>query len=168
MKNDKKKIKNFIDSLISISKKLNKNSKESVEYVIMERFNNELKDVNEKTHDKIKKYISSINQLSINRDYCKYIQNYFLEKENIVKDTYSSEFVWLWNLRKKIVKNILEKNIKTLIDKNEFSEPVKNNFENETKTMVSVVEFVVENNIILNDKGNNKEIKNRNDDKKIK
>jgi len=167
LKNEKKKIKGQIDVLISTSKKLNINFKETIDRVITDAYSLELKEADSKTSDKIKKYISSINQLIVNRDNCRYIHNYFLEKESIVKDIYSSEFIWIWNLRKKLVRNLLENNLKGIIDKNEFSEPNKNGFESDTKTTVNVVEFVVENNKIVND-NRNKEIKNRSDDKKIK
>lgn len=167
MKTEKNKIKSQIENYISISRKLNKNSKEAIERNIIDAFSVELREIDAKTEEKLKKLISVMNQLVVNRDFCRYIHNYFLEKEGIVKEIYSSEFIWIWNLRKKMVKNVLENNLKGIIDKNDILEPLKVNFESDTKTTVSVVEFVVENNVIVSD-NRSKEVKNRGDDKKIK
>lgn len=154
--------------MIEISRKLNDNLHYVTDQIITDSFGQELKEVDFKCSEKLKKFISLINQLVVNKDLCRYMNNYMEEKENIVKDVFSSEFIWFWNIRKKIVKDILENNLKSLTEKNERTEISQHEFESDIKTFISALEFVVENNTVMNDIGN-KETKNRNvDDKRTK
>ena len=166
IKNEKKKIRLYIESLILISSKLRDNCKKIIDKDINDAFENEIKELQGKSSEKLKRYISSINQLLVNKDVCGYFNNYFIEKETIVKDIYNAEFIWLWFNRKKFIDQIFSNNLKG-IDKFEYQEPNRKDIETENKVNVNVLEFIIEQNIKNYDIPI-KEIKIRADDKKFK
>jgi hypothetical protein len=167
LKNEQEKLKSYISKLFEISDGLRKDSDNIKEKILVENYGKETHEVNDKCNNKLKLYLSSINQLQCHKDNCEFFNEKLKEKEEYVKNYNKIEFIWLWNIRKKMIDNILKENMKDLMDNMNFKDPEKKEHESDTKTTVSTIEFVIENNIIYNDNAN-KEKKNRTDDKKPK